>query len=45
VHGEGRVGDELAELHADGSTIVAVTHDPRFARRADHAVRLRDGRA
>jgi len=34
----------LAELHANGSTIVSVTHDPRFARRADRTVRLLDGR-
>jgi putative ABC transport system ATP-binding protein len=34
----------LAELHANGSTIIAVTHDPRFARRAARTVRLLDGR-
>jgi putative ABC transport system ATP-binding protein len=34
----------LAELHANGSTIISVTHDPRFARRADRTVRLLDGR-
>ncbi|HEX3463640.1 MAG TPA: ABC transporter ATP-binding protein [Candidatus Elarobacter sp.] len=34
----------LAELHANGSTIIAVTHDPRFARRAQRTVRLLDGR-
>ncbi|HEX3551129.1 MAG TPA: ABC transporter ATP-binding protein [Candidatus Elarobacter sp.] len=34
----------LSELHAAGSTIVAVTHDPRFARRADRIVQLLDGR-
>ena len=38
------VMDLLAELHASGSTIIAVTHDPRFARRADRTVRLLDGR-
>ncbi len=34
----------LDELHAAGSTIISVTHDPRFARRADRTVRLLDGR-
>jgi len=34
----------LAELHAAGSTIISVTHDPRFARRANRTVRLLDGR-
>jgi putative ABC transport system ATP-binding protein len=43
VNGES-VMDLLAELHAGGSTIVAVTHDPRFARRAQRTVRLLDGR-
>jgi putative ABC transport system ATP-binding protein len=43
VNGES-VMDLLAELHAAGSTIVAVTHDPRFAARAQRTVRLLDGR-
>ena len=38
------VMDLLSELHAAGSTIIAVTHDPRFAQRADRIVRLLDGR-
>ena len=38
------VMDLLSELHANGSTIVAVTHDRRFARRADRIVSLLDGR-
>ena len=31
-------------LHADGQTIVIVTHDPRIAARVGRLVRLRDGR-
>jgi putative ABC transport system ATP-binding protein len=38
------VMDLLGELHAAGSTICMVTHDPRFARYADRAVHLFDGR-
>jgi putative ABC transport system ATP-binding protein len=34
----------LAELHAQGSTIVMVTHDPRFAERAERQVSLFDGK-
>jgi len=34
----------LAELHRDGSTIVMVTHDPRFNRYADRTIGLLDGR-
>ena len=34
----------LAELHRQGSTIVMVTHDPRFAERAGRQVSLFDGR-
>jgi putative ABC transport system ATP-binding protein len=33
----------LAELHVDGSTIIMVTHDPRFAGYATRTVRLLDG--
>jgi putative ABC transport system ATP-binding protein len=36
--------DLLDALHAQGSTIVMVTHDPRFARRAERQVSLFDGR-
>ena len=34
----------LAELHAEGSTICMVTHDPRFAAHADRQVHLFDGK-
>ena len=34
----------LDELHQQGSTIVMVTHDPRFAERAERQVSLFDGR-
>jgi putative ABC transport system ATP-binding protein len=34
----------LAELHLEGATICMVTHDPRFAGRAERAIHLRDGR-
>jgi putative ABC transport system ATP-binding protein len=38
------VMDLLRELHRSGSTIVMVTHDPRFARHAERTVNLFDGR-
>ncbi len=38
------VMDLLRELHREGATICMVTHDPRFARYADRAVHLFDGR-
>lgn len=38
------VMDLLSELHAGGSTICMVTHDPRFARRAQRTIHLFDGR-
>ncbi|HYC58856.1 MAG TPA: ABC transporter ATP-binding protein [Thermoanaerobaculia bacterium] len=34
----------LEALHAQGSTIVMVTHDPRFAERAERQISLFDGR-
>jgi len=34
----------LGELHAGGATICIVTHDPRFADRADRVVHMLDGR-
>jgi putative ABC transport system ATP-binding protein len=34
----------LVALHQAGSTIVMVTHDPRFTRYADRTVHLFDGR-
>ena len=36
--------DLLARLHADGLTIVLVTHDPKVAARAQRVITLRDGR-
>ncbi len=40
------VQELLTELHADGQTIVTVTHDPVLARRcATRAIRIIDGRA
>lgn len=38
------VMDLLDTLHEQGSTIVMVTHDPRFAERADRQVSLFDGK-
>jgi len=37
------VMDLLADLHADGSTIVMVTHDSRFAKQAQRTIHLLDG--
>lgn len=34
----------LHELHREGATLCMVTHDLRFARRADRTVHLFDGR-
>jgi putative ABC transport system ATP-binding protein len=34
----------LRELHQQGATICMVTHDPRYARHADRAIHLFDGR-
>ena len=34
----------LAQLHEDGATICIVSHDPRYARRAERQIRLFDGR-
>ena len=34
----------LNELHQDGATICMVTHDPRYAARADRTITLFDGR-
>ncbi len=36
--------DVFEELHAHGKTIILVTHDNDVARRANRAIRLRDGR-
>jgi zinc/manganese transport system ATP-binding protein len=38
------IDDVLARAAADGVTVVAVTHDPDAAARADHCLQLRDGR-
>jgi putative ABC transport system ATP-binding protein len=34
----------LAKIHAEGRTIVMVTHDPTIARRADRTIFVKDGR-
>ena len=34
----------LRELHKEGATICMVTHDPRYARYADHTIQLFDGK-
>jgi len=43
-----RMGDEimrtLEQFHAQGLTIVVVTHDPQVAARAQRTIRMRDGR-
>jgi putative ABC transport system ATP-binding protein len=39
----GQVMDLLADLHRQGSTIVMVTHDPRYAEYADRSIHLFDG--
>ncbi len=38
------IADLLDELHAEGGTVVLVTHNEALARRARRVVRLRDGR-
>jgi putative ABC transport system ATP-binding protein len=40
----GQMFDLLARLHAEGMTIVYVTHDRDLARRAPRTVAIRDGR-
>jgi putative ABC transport system ATP-binding protein len=34
----------IRELHADGQTVVIVTHEPEIAEQCQRVVRLRDGR-
>ncbi|MBW3656665.1 MAG: ABC transporter ATP-binding protein, partial [Gemmatimonadetes bacterium] len=38
------VMDLLADLHAEGATIILVTHDPRYADRAGRTLHVLDGR-
>jgi putative ABC transport system ATP-binding protein len=38
------VMDLLQGLHAEGATICMVTHDPRYADRAQRTIHLFDGR-
>lgn len=44
THNGESVMELLDELHAAGSTIVIVTHDARFSKRAKRAIQLLDGR-
>jgi putative ABC transport system ATP-binding protein len=39
-----QVMDLLEQIHADGTTIVMVTHDPDLANRAERNIHLIDGR-
>ena len=39
-----QIADLLAQLHADGTAIVLVTHNPELAARATRRLRMRDGR-
>ena len=39
-----QVMELLEEIHAGGTTIVMVTHDPQLAKRAARNVHLSDGR-
>ena len=34
----------LAELHAEGRTVLLVTHDPAVAGQAEYTLHMRDGR-
>jgi len=38
------VMDLLKELHSEGSTILMVTHDPRYSKYAERTIHLFDGR-
>ena len=40
----GQVMELLEQIHADGTTIIMVTHDPNLAERADRNIHLTDGR-
>ena len=43
-HNGEQVMELLHELHRNGATICIVTHDPRYAAKADRAIHLFDGR-
>jgi putative ABC transport system ATP-binding protein len=38
------IGELFDRLHADGTAVVVVTHDPSIATRAQRILRMRDGR-
>jgi putative ABC transport system ATP-binding protein len=44
THMAHQVMELLEEIHADGATIVMVTHDPALASRAERNIQLMDGR-
>lgn len=39
----GRILDLIGSLHAEGTTVIMVTHDPAVAGRAERTIRIRDG--
>jgi putative ABC transport system ATP-binding protein len=39
----GEILELFDELHAEGKTILVVTHEPRVGERADRILRLKDG--
>lgn len=39
-----QVMDLLDQLHAEGTTLITVTHNPQYAARAQRRLRMRDGR-
>jgi len=44
THTADQVIDLLRELHADGTTLILITHDVRLAAQADRGIEVRDGR-
>jgi putative ABC transport system ATP-binding protein len=44
MHTADQVIDLLRELHADGTTLILVTHDVGLAAQADRGIEVRDGR-